>query len=229
LFKDGKPIQGFPGYYDTHINVTIPYYREFHDEIINLIKAAGREPDLWLDTGCGTGTLAEKALATFPGVTIMLADPSPEMLKVAQGKLDKYPDRVLYLERGTTQEIELPPGKTPDVVSAVLCHHYLHEDGRMQATRKCYHMLRKGGLYVTFENIRPLTAAGTELGKANWLNFQISSGKTVAEAEDHLRRFGVEYFPITVEQHLELLRGIGFEVVELLWYSYMQAGFYCVK
>jgi tRNA (cmo5U34)-methyltransferase len=39
----------------------------------------------------------------------------------------------------------------------------------------------------------------------------------------------MEYFPITIEEHLSLLREIGFEVIELLWFSYMQAGFYCQK
>jgi tRNA (cmo5U34)-methyltransferase len=37
------------------------------------------------------------------------------------------------------------------------------------------------------------------------------------------------FFPITVEEHLSLLKKMGFNAVELLWYSYMQAGFYCVK
>ena len=100
---------------------------------------------------------------------------------------------------------------------------------RLAATRKCYELLKPGGLYITFENIRPLTAAGTEIGKTNWKNFQIAAGKTADEAENHIQRFGVEYFPITVEEHLALLRGCGFKVVELLWYSYMQAGFYCIK
>jgi tRNA (cmo5U34)-methyltransferase len=39
----------------------------------------------------------------------------------------------------------------------------------------------------------------------------------------------LEYFPITVEEHLDLLRNCGFGAVEMFWYSYMQAGFYCIK
>jgi len=47
--------------------------------------------------------------------------------------------------------------------------------------------------------------------------------------ENHLKRFNVEYFPINIEEHLSLLRKSGFSVVEMFWYSYMQAGFYCIK
>ena len=230
MFKDGKPTQNFPQFYDTHINVTIPYYKTFNVEIINLVKATGHGPQLWLDTGCGTGTLAESALSVFPEVRFMLVDPSPEMMAVAKSKLEsKYSPRVSFLESSATQEIILPGGKKPDVITAVLCHHYLQEKGRVEATRKCFELLKPGGLFITFENIRPLTSLGTDIGKTNWGNFQIAAGKSIAEAENHIQRFGVEYFPITVEQHLALLRGSGFKVVELFWYSYMQAGFYCIK
>lgn len=34
---------------------------------------------------------------------------------------------------------------------------------------------------------------------------------------------------ITIEEHLTLLRNSGFRVVEILWRSYLQAGFYCIK
>ena len=230
MFKNGKPTKNFPQFYDGHINVTIPYYETFNTEIINLVKAARKRPDLWLDTGCGTGTLVEKALEIFSETNFMLADPSPEMMAVAKSKLEsKYSARVLFMERSTTQEIVLPGRKNPDVITAVLCHHYLQENGRIEATRKCYELLKPGGLYVTFENTMPLTPEGTEVGKANWKNFQIAAGKSISEAENHMQRFGVEYFPITVEEHLALLRRCDFKSVELLWYSYMQAGFYCIK
>ena len=158
MFKDGKPAQNFPQTYDSHINITIPYYHTFNTEIINLVRAAGPEPQLWLDTGCGTGTLAGEALQAFNGTKFILADPSPEMLAVAKSKLEsKYSPRVLFMEKSTTQEIILPGGEKPDVITAVLCHHYLQENGRVEATRKCYELLKPGGLYVTFENIMPFT------------------------------------------------------------------------
>ena len=230
MFKNGKPTQNFPQYYDSHINVTIPYYHTFNTEIINLVRAAHPGPVFWLDTGCGTGTLVAEALQVFDKTEFILADPSAEMLEVAKNKLgSKALARVRFLAGVATQDLVLATDERPDVITAVLCHHYLQKDGRLAATRKCYELLSPQGLYITFENIMPLTAVGTEIGKANWKNFQISAGKTVDEAGNHMKRFGVEYFPITIEEHLAQLRGCGFQVVELLWYSYMQAGFYCLK
>lgn len=47
--------------YDEEIRDTIPYYDSFHLEAINLVKAINSKPDIWLDTGCGTGTFIESA------------------------------------------------------------------------------------------------------------------------------------------------------------------------
>ncbi len=44
-----------------------------------------------------------------------------------------------------------------------------------------------------------------------------------------MQKYGTEYFPLTVEAHLELMRQCGFQTVEVIWMSYMQAGFMGVK
>ena len=230
MFKSGKPEKGASKLYDSHITATIPYYDAFNVEIINLVRATGREPVLWLDTGCGTGNLVSRAAKAFPHTEFILADPSAEMLQEAKQKMKK--DAVVnyrVLEPCGTQEISLPEGERPDVVSAVLCHHYLDKQGRKNATGRCFHLLTGGGLYITFENIRPLSAAGTEIGLANWQRFQRERGKSAAAAASHIKRFGVEYFPVSIEEHLSLLRETGFKSVELLWFSYLQAGFYAIK
>jgi tRNA (cmo5U34)-methyltransferase len=78
--------------YDQQVRRTLPYYDCFHDETLNLIKAAGVTPKTWLDTGCGTGTLVQKALEQFPETHFLLADPSPLMLQEAKQKLQGYPN-----------------------------------------------------------------------------------------------------------------------------------------
>lgn len=213
--------------YDAEIRKTIPFYDEFHDETIRLLRATGASPRLWLDTGCGTATLAEKASKLFPETRFVLADPSESMLAEAGKKLPAG-GKVAYLDPVETQNIDLK-GETPDVITAIQAHHYLDKEKRISATKKCYDLLGQDGIFITFENVSPTTVRGIETGKKMWLDFQLAAGKKPDEAEKHIKRFGNEYFPITVEDHFFLYRVCGFRVVELLWYSYMQAGFYCVK
>ena len=49
--KDNRSAYNSNIYDDRIINV-LPYYREYHGQIMDLVKAMGyKEPD-WLDTGC---------------------------------------------------------------------------------------------------------------------------------------------------------------------------------
>ena len=212
--------------YDQQVRKTIPFYDCFHDETLNIIKAADINPANWIDTGCGTGTLAQKAIAQYPETRFVLADPSPQMLQAAKQKLAGY-GNIEFVEASTEKLGDLTTHF--DVVTAIQSHHYSTSQGRKQATQVCYSLLKPKGIYITFENTRPLTQQGTIIDLENWKNWQIRIGKTQAQAEAHIKRFGVEYYPITVEEHLSLLRKTGFSVAELLWYSYMQAGFYCIK
>jgi tRNA (cmo5U34)-methyltransferase len=216
--------------YDSQVKNTIPYYESFHKEIINFVKSTVPNTKIWVDTGCGTGSLVEKAINEFANTKFILLDPSIAMLNQAKSKfIDFSKDRVEFLEPTSSQDVMLNDDKKADIVTAIQAHHYLSKEERAKATKKCYDILNESGIYITFENISPLTKDGVEIGKEYWRNFQIEAGKEPLEAENHIKRFGMEYFPITIEEHLSLLRSTGFKVVELFWYSYMQAGFYCIK
>lgn len=216
--------------YDLQILNTIPHYELFHASAINIVKVMDNEPELWLDTGAGTGTMVRKCLDIFPNTLFFVADPSDEMLAVAKNKLAGYgEDRVRFLDVAKTQEVLLDAGLHPDVITAIQSHHYLLPEERKAATMVCYELLSEDGVFITFENVKPFTAKGIAVAKQSWSNYQLSKGKSEEQVKKHIDRFDAEYFPITVEEHLELYRECGFRVVELLWYSYMQAGFYCVK
>jgi tRNA (cmo5U34)-methyltransferase len=214
------------GEYDKNIRKSIPFYDQFHEAAINVVAAYIHDPMIWIDVGCGTGTFVERAYDSFPTVEFIMTDPSAAMLDLAKAKLTGK-NRATVLAPVTAEKLDIP--KRADVVSAIQSLHYLDANGRKQAVQNCFHLLRKGGIFVTFENIKPLTDKGTEIGTSNWQGFEVRAGKSIDEARKHVQRSGVEFFPITVEEHLRLLREANFSVVELLWYSYVQAGFYCIK
>jgi tRNA (cmo5U34)-methyltransferase len=225
---NGTTVPHMPEDYDVQIKRTIPYYEIIHKEIIDLVRTIKHRPTLWLDTGCGTGSLVRKAMDIMPDTRFVLTDPSEKMLDQAKKKFNHI-ERVSFLENRCTQDLTGTMEKGPDVITAVQCHHYLSRADRERAIGVCFNLLRDDGLYVTFENIRPFTSQGIEIGKRNWGRFLSEVGKGQEEIDVYLARFDKDYFPITVEEHLQLLRKAGFSTVELFWYSYMQAGFYCIK
>ena len=214
--------------YDIKVRKTIPFYECIHQQTIDLIKTANPKVKKWLDTGCGTGFLIEKALPVFKDCIFMLADPSSEMLMTAKKRLKDYKN-IEYLDPVGTENMELVRQKEYDVITAIQTHHYLNRKDRIRATRNCYKLLKDNGIYVTFENIKPENDEILDFQMDRWMNFQLSEGRSKKDVAEHRKRFGVKYFPIKVSEHLELLNSIGFRIVEIFWLSYLQAGFFCIK
>ena len=210
--------------YDGNITSVLPYYREYHAQVTDLVKAAGLTSPEWLDTGCGTGTLALIALEEIPGIRFTLADPSAQMLGVAQEKLAGRDIRYV-----NTPSDKLTFADEFDIVTAIQCHHYYDEAGREEAVRHCFDALHKGGIFIAFENIRMSADESDAIAMKRWEQFQLSHGRAPEDVEKHLARRGTEMFPITIEKHLALLRKCGFSTADILWTSYMQAGFWAIK
>lgn len=216
--------------YDANVFKTVPYYEQFYGETISLVKAVRPDVTVWLDTGCGTGGLAIRALPEFPGARFLLCDVSSGMMDEARLRLGAYaPERVDFLPPMPTAELERANIPASQVISALQCHHYGDEQERRAATIACFNLLTPGGVYVTFENFRPESSAGVEAALAMWKEFQLSSGRSPATVAEHLSRLDKEYFPITIARHRALLLECGFIVAEVFWLSRMQAGFYAIK
>ncbi len=163
-----------------------------------------------MDADCGTGSLVGKALSEFPDTQFLLLDPSEGMLDLARSKLSAEKDSVKFLNPSTTQEFHEKLENKPDVITAIQFHHYLSSEDRIKAIKVCYDILKENGVFITFENIRPLNNKGIDIGKSYWKNFQLEHGKNEEEIDQHLARFDFEYFPITIEDHLAVLRDSGF-------------------
>jgi len=220
-----------PEVYENVVRQMMPFYDVFQAEAVDVVKTVKPDVKQWLDTGCGTGNLVELALKAFPDTCFILADPTEKMLQAAVTRLNTSSGkRVTFLPPTPTEG--LPAYKDllkPQVITAILCHHYYQKEQRRKATEICYQLLDDGGVYITVENTMPESAQGTQLTIERWKRFQIEHGRLKVMAEKHAARFNSEYFPVTVQEHLTLLRETGFKTVELFWKSHMQAGFYAIK
>lgn len=214
--------------YDSKVKKTIPYYECFHEETINLIKTINPSVKKWLDAGCGTGFLVEKALLVFKNCRFVLADPSGEMLAEVKKRLQGHKN-IEYLDPVGIENINIVRQKEYDVITAIQTYHYLNREDRRRATENCYKLLKDNRIYVTFENIRSENDEVLDFQLDRWMNFQLSKGRSRKTVSEHRKRFDVKYFPIKISEHLKLLNSIGFKIVELFWLSYLQAGFFCIK
>jgi tRNA (cmo5U34)-methyltransferase len=217
--------------YDKSVRQTIPFYNIIQSEVVDLVRTIRPDVYCWLDTGCGTGNLVEIAMPHFPNTNFVLTYPSESMLKQAMVRLkDQSEGRVRFLVPAPSQKLEIYLNKLrPQVITAVLSHHYLHKPQRHDAVRICHQLLEENGVFITIENITPGTEPAISLGLERWKRFQIEHGRSKSIVEEHARRFNSEYFPISIDEHPILLREMAFKSVNLFWMSHMQAGFYAIK
>ena len=216
--------------YDSDIKKTVPFCDLFYSETIDLVRSVRPNVNVWLDTGCGTGTFVKEALTHFPSTVFIMSDPSENMLNEAKKKLSSIqPSRIQFIDAVGTENITPEGIKQPDVITAIQSHHYLDAGMRQVATQRCINLLAPGGIYVTFENIRPYSEEGVEIALKRWTRYQLSQGRDEKSVVEHRQRFNKAYFPISVEGHTKLLKKCGFRVAELFWYSHLQAGFYAIK
>jgi len=217
--------------YNRAIRQTIPYYDAIQRETIDLVRAVKPDVTCWLDTGCGTGYLVELALPLFPATRFLLTDPSEAMLREAGRRFgNTSSDRVALLPAAGTEDLTaLDLGAKPEVVTAILSHHYLSASGRERAVRSCRQVMEDGGLFIAFENIDFGLPTSNEIALDRWCKHQAEQGRAQEAVELHRKRFKTRYFPITIDEHLNLLRTTGFHDAGMFWLSCMQAGFFAIR
>ena len=217
--------------YDRQVRQTIPYYETIQRETVDITRMLTPGVKCWLDTGCGTGYLVEIALSHFTQTHFILADPSRPMLEQARRRLkNTSEDQIEFLPPTRTEDLLKYSAEIhPQVITAVLCHHYLERPQRSLTTAVCYQLLDKEGVFITVENISLRDVQSNRSGLGRWARFQLEQGRDKSTVEEHTRRFNTKYFPITINEHFELLERTGFRIVELFWFSHMQAGFYAIR
>ena len=158
--------------YDAQIRRILPFYEEFYEQVTEVLEVSGKKNVSWLDIGCGTGKMYEAAKTRIPIQEFIFTDISAKMLTIAEERFQS--ERCRFNQMSV---LELKDIEKYDVVTAIQVHHYLSEEDRGLAVKKCCQALKAGGLFFTFENIAPDSEIGRQLFFERWKSYQIRNGK----------------------------------------------------
>lgn len=210
--------------YDRKIKQTLPYYDEFYKQVIELVKTFHYNGIRWLDVGCGTGKMGSIAFENVDLEKFVFCDSSDEMIRIVKERFNcqKADFSVCNVQKlNYTNEF--------DVITAIQVNHYLYKHERKIALQKCYEALKDKGIFISFENFAPFTDLGKSVYLEKWKRYQMEQGKSIEECNKHIERYGKDYYPISLSEHMELMQNCGFQSVEILWLSNMQVGFWGIK
>lgn len=210
--------------YDKKIRRTLPYYEEFYQQVIDVVRMHHSGSVSWLDVGCGTGRMAEVAFGNISIEKFVFCDCSEEMIEEAKKRFT-VPNAEFLVMPVQTMEFQ----DAFDVMTAIQVNHYLQKEERKAAIQNSYRALKKNGIFITFENFAPSSELGEQLYLKRWKDYQLRQGGSREDCEKHIARYKHDYFPISVSEHVKLMEACGFRAVEILWLSYMQVGLLGIK
>lgn len=188
------------------------------DMLITLIEDGYQPGKSILDLGFGTGLVEEQIFRHIPSAQIIGVDASMAMMELAHPRLGAFKDQYITIQHDLSLigSLQLPKRDYQFVFSVQTLHHLTDE--QMQAAHRfIYNVLEVGGLFLLLDRIAVEKAALYDCYQSLWRRQDRIHGSQVASSEgathsDHQERVRQRGdIPMSLERHLALLNGAGFE------------------
>ena len=181
-----------------------------------------------LDIGCGAGNYTLKLLQVLPHLNVTLVDLSLPMLERAVQRVRPVTTGEIITAQADIRELALGEGQFDIIIAAAVFHHLRTEAEWEQVFANCYTALKPGGsLWISdlVEHASPTIQA------LMWERY----GKYLMELKDAGYRDQVfayiekEDTPRSLLFQVDLLRSVGFRIVEILHKNTCFAAFGGIK
>lgn len=217
--------------YDDIVNYVIPKYQEIQLIILSNIDNSSNalsQNRNYLDLGCGTGITVEKIILSFPDSCVTGIDSSREMLRKAEVRLRKFPNKNWnLLERDILGR--KPYGQGFNSVISVMSFNNINSRFLSKIYKNIFYSLANGGKFIYADFIKH---------ENNFINLKLEQlyKKSLYSAigdksflENWFEHSKNGYYPVSLTRHFQILEKTGFSNIELLWLFGNQAVFSAIK
>lgn len=212
--------------YDNLIKMLIPSYAQIVEAVVNTLPFEYTKDIEVLDLGCGTGTIAKAVKDKFPKARITCVDISPNMLQMAAIKLCNAADTTYissdFYKYNFDKEYDA-------VVSSLALHHLVTEEDKLDFYRRIYSGIKAGGIFINADVVLASTDILQNRYMEQWKSFLYQSVPKEEVDNKWIRSYYEEDRPISLFKHIEMLKEVGFEVVDVVWKYYNFAVYMAAK
>jgi len=214
--------------YGVEIAKWFPDYEFVHGLLCDVVRPYLPSNALILDLGGGTGRIAKLLLDELASCRIVVQDISANMLSEVPNKLSEYAGRFKCVQGDFfSEQFELEPNRFDCIVSVHAIHHGRGTRVYHSLYRRIFRWLKSGGCFVCLDNVAGDTPELAALSYAAWAE-TLKSNYNAEEIRSIVETTIREDSPISLREHLEILRDCGFDRADVVWKKHifgLYAGF----
>ena len=211
-------------YFDDHISLSVPHYKEGHELILKLAEFFIKEDSLCYEIGTSTGTLSSKLAKKFMNKNSKFIgiDIEKDMIEVA--KKNKLKNLKFLLK--DIKDYQL---MSSDLIISYYTMQFIHAKHRQKIFKKIYDCLNWGGAFIIFEKVRAPDARFQDIVSQIYDDFKSNNGFSEKEILLKTRSLRGVLDPYTSAENKRYLKRAGFKDILSIQKFLCFEGFLAVK
>lgn len=203
-------------------------YDQLYTMALSLLSCEIKEHANILVVGCGTGMELTTFGSNMPGWKLTGVDPSEEMIKIAQSKVEQHGlTSRIKLHKGTVET--LSEENTFDSATLFFVIRFVPDDNRkFFLLQSIFKRLKTGAKLIIVDQYGDLSSEHFRLLLKGWKKYMLFSGAS-SELVDKIVNQALEQRFITEARIQKLLSEAGFNKVNLFYNSFLHAGWIAEK
>jgi tRNA (cmo5U34)-methyltransferase len=209
--------------FDANIVRLIPYYDSMIDALVSSLPFTPDDAFSVLDLGCGTGTVSERILQSFPRAHVTCLDIAENMLSMAKSKLGAFVDEggIPRADYAHADFATWTGSRSFDaIVSSLALHHLPDDDSKRALFRKAFALLSPGGVFRNADIVLSADSALQALNMRKWREYMLRSVSPQEIDEKWMVSHAAEDRPAVLADQLDWLMYGGFVNVDVIWKYY---------